>query len=171
VDLASSRQDGKKTAVSICDWLPEEITLSQTPSHERRRSWPGRPWQLFARHSPSPTPECHGKRSASGIFRRNRQQNSASTLISATGKLGNSIEKGQLSPRSSICESDIVQSDFPGSVCRKIKVLNDLGALDGYDHAPEGGATVVPRRELRVCDRRILAAKRTQSIDSPGLAN
>jgi hypothetical protein len=69
------------------------------------------------------------------------------------------------------CESDIVQSDFAGSVSRKIKVLNDLGAFDGYDHASEGGATVVPRRELRVCDRRILAAKRTQSIDSPGLAN
>ena len=30
MDLASSRHDGKKTAASICDWLPEEITLSQT---------------------------------------------------------------------------------------------------------------------------------------------
>jgi hypothetical protein len=87
------------------------------------------------------------------------------------GKVGQFHRKGPVVTKIVDCESDIVQSDFPGSVCRKIKVLNDLGALDGYDHASEGDATVVPRRELRVCDRRILAAKRTQSIDSPGLAN
>jgi len=82
-----------------------------------------------------------------------------------------SIEEGPVVTKIVDRESDIVRSDFPGGVHREIKVLNDLGALDGYDHASEDGATVVPRRELRVCDRRILAAKRTQSIDSPGLAN